>query len=200
MSISKAIYFNFHFVLLVFYRLSIFLEAIDPARKKQPVNNLDALTLSYKVDEPTIQKVDWCFFFVLYDSLWNASPVIMCLSVCCPSGSLACWHCDQLRVSEDLQSSVSSPAADQMGQIQSGHTTIQWCVCAELRSPSQYVTVIVSRIPWKHMLKCIFLHRFDSSCQKGDRRCSWGGDSQRTRKPTNPPNVPATSQTDAFCE
>lgn len=30
-------------------RLSIFLETIDPARKKQPVNNLDGLTLSYKV-------------------------------------------------------------------------------------------------------------------------------------------------------
>ena len=30
-------------------RLSIFLETIDPARKKQPINNLDGLTLSYKV-------------------------------------------------------------------------------------------------------------------------------------------------------
>ncbi len=30
-------------------RLSIFLETIDPVRKKQPVNNLDGLTLSYKV-------------------------------------------------------------------------------------------------------------------------------------------------------
>uniref|UniRef100_A0A672QNE5 Gamma-tubulin complex component n=1 Tax=Sinocyclocheilus grahami TaxID=75366 RepID=A0A672QNE5_SINGR len=33
-------------------RLSIFLETIDPARKKQPVNNLDGLTLSYKVPWP----------------------------------------------------------------------------------------------------------------------------------------------------
>uniref|UniRef100_A0A667YC32 Gamma-tubulin complex component n=1 Tax=Myripristis murdjan TaxID=586833 RepID=A0A667YC32_9TELE len=33
-------------------RLSIFLETIDPARKKQPVNNLDVLTLSYKVPWP----------------------------------------------------------------------------------------------------------------------------------------------------
>lgn len=32
-------------------------------------------------------------------------------------GALACWHCDKLRVSEDLQSSVSPPSADQMGQI-----------------------------------------------------------------------------------
>uniref|UniRef100_A0AAZ3R986 Gamma-tubulin complex component n=1 Tax=Oncorhynchus tshawytscha TaxID=74940 RepID=A0AAZ3R986_ONCTS len=30
-------------------RLSIFLETIDPVRKKQPINNLDGLTLSYKV-------------------------------------------------------------------------------------------------------------------------------------------------------
>lgn len=34
------------------HRLSIFLETIDPARKKQPVNNLDGLTLSYKVPWP----------------------------------------------------------------------------------------------------------------------------------------------------
>lgn len=33
-------------------RLSIFLETIDPTRKKQPVNNLDVLTLSYKVPWP----------------------------------------------------------------------------------------------------------------------------------------------------
>ncbi|MBN3299642.1 GCP5 protein, partial [Amia calva] len=33
-------------------RLSIFLETIDPARRKQPVNNLDGLTLSYKVPWP----------------------------------------------------------------------------------------------------------------------------------------------------
>nr|XP_006639200.1 PREDICTED: gamma-tubulin complex component 5 isoform X1 [Lepisosteus oculatus] len=33
-------------------RLSILLETIDPARKKQPVNNLDGLTLSYKVPWP----------------------------------------------------------------------------------------------------------------------------------------------------
>uniref|UniRef100_A0A674EAR3 Gamma-tubulin complex component n=1 Tax=Salmo trutta TaxID=8032 RepID=A0A674EAR3_SALTR len=33
-------------------RLSIFLETIDPVRKKQPVNNLDGLTLSYKVPWP----------------------------------------------------------------------------------------------------------------------------------------------------
>ncbi|KAM3843103.1 gamma-tubulin complex component 5 [Diretmus argenteus] len=33
-------------------RLSIFLEAIDPSRKKQPVNHLDVLTLSYKVPWP----------------------------------------------------------------------------------------------------------------------------------------------------
>lgn len=30
-------------------RLSVFLEPIDPARKKHPVNNLEVLTLSYKV-------------------------------------------------------------------------------------------------------------------------------------------------------
>ncbi|MGH0188433.1 UNVERIFIED_CONTAM: hypothetical protein FKN15_042994 [Acipenser sinensis] len=33
-------------------RLSIFLEAVDPAKKKLPVNNLDGLTLSYKVPWP----------------------------------------------------------------------------------------------------------------------------------------------------
>uniref|UniRef100_A0A8C6TFM1 Gamma-tubulin complex component n=1 Tax=Neogobius melanostomus TaxID=47308 RepID=A0A8C6TFM1_9GOBI len=33
-------------------RLSIFLEPIDPARKKHPVNNLEVLTLSYKVPWP----------------------------------------------------------------------------------------------------------------------------------------------------
>ncbi|XP_072294664.1 gamma-tubulin complex component 5 [Eucyclogobius newberryi] len=33
-------------------RLSVFLEAIDPARKKHPVNNLEVLTLSYKVPWP----------------------------------------------------------------------------------------------------------------------------------------------------
>uniref|UniRef100_A0AAY5K512 Gamma-tubulin complex component n=1 Tax=Esox lucius TaxID=8010 RepID=A0AAY5K512_ESOLU len=33
-------------------RLSIFLETIDPSRKKQPVNNLDGLILSYKVPWP----------------------------------------------------------------------------------------------------------------------------------------------------
>uniref|UniRef100_A0A8D3BXT9 Gamma-tubulin complex component n=1 Tax=Scophthalmus maximus TaxID=52904 RepID=A0A8D3BXT9_SCOMX len=33
-------------------RLSIFLEAIDPSRKKHPVNNLEVLTLSYKVPWP----------------------------------------------------------------------------------------------------------------------------------------------------
>ncbi|KAG7276307.1 hypothetical protein CRUP_015630 [Coryphaenoides rupestris] len=33
-------------------RLSIFLETSEPARKKQPVNNLDVLTLSYKVPWP----------------------------------------------------------------------------------------------------------------------------------------------------
>uniref|UniRef100_A0A8C7FM68 Gamma-tubulin complex component n=1 Tax=Oncorhynchus kisutch TaxID=8019 RepID=A0A8C7FM68_ONCKI len=33
-------------------RLSIFLETIDPVRKKQPINNLDGLTLSYKVPWP----------------------------------------------------------------------------------------------------------------------------------------------------
>ncbi|XP_054646942.1 gamma-tubulin complex component 5 [Dunckerocampus dactyliophorus] len=33
-------------------RLSIFLEAMDPARKKHPVNNLEVLTLSYKVPWP----------------------------------------------------------------------------------------------------------------------------------------------------
>lgn len=31
------------------YRLSIFLETVDPAKKKHPINNLDGLTLSYKV-------------------------------------------------------------------------------------------------------------------------------------------------------
>lgn len=30
-------------------RLSVFLEPIDPSRKKHPVNNLEVLTLSYKV-------------------------------------------------------------------------------------------------------------------------------------------------------
>lgn len=38
--------FFHHFL---FYRLSVFLEPIDPARKKHPVNNLEVLTLSYKV-------------------------------------------------------------------------------------------------------------------------------------------------------
>lgn len=33
-------------------RLSIFLETIDPSRKKHPVNNLEVLTLSYKVPWP----------------------------------------------------------------------------------------------------------------------------------------------------
>uniref|UniRef100_A0A4W4GM19 Gamma-tubulin complex component n=1 Tax=Electrophorus electricus TaxID=8005 RepID=A0A4W4GM19_ELEEL len=33
-------------------RLSIFLETVDPTRKKQPINNLDGLTLSYKVPWP----------------------------------------------------------------------------------------------------------------------------------------------------
>lgn len=33
-------------------RLSVFLEQIDPARKKHPVNNLEVLTLSYKVPWP----------------------------------------------------------------------------------------------------------------------------------------------------
>ncbi|KAJ7993358.1 hypothetical protein DPEC_G00271590 [Dallia pectoralis] len=33
-------------------RLSIFLETIDPSRKKQPINNLDGLILSYKVPWP----------------------------------------------------------------------------------------------------------------------------------------------------
>ncbi|KAM3619549.1 uncharacterized protein V6R79_010031 [Siganus canaliculatus] len=33
-------------------RLSVFLEPIDPARKKHPVNNLEVLTLSYKVPWP----------------------------------------------------------------------------------------------------------------------------------------------------
>ncbi|XP_003973878.1 gamma-tubulin complex component 5 [Takifugu rubripes] len=33
-------------------RLSVFLEAIDPSRKKHPVNNLEVLTLSYKVPWP----------------------------------------------------------------------------------------------------------------------------------------------------
>uniref|UniRef100_A0AAY4EB89 Gamma-tubulin complex component n=1 Tax=Denticeps clupeoides TaxID=299321 RepID=A0AAY4EB89_9TELE len=33
-------------------RLSIFLETIEPTRKKQPINNLDGLTLSYKVPWP----------------------------------------------------------------------------------------------------------------------------------------------------
>uniref|UniRef100_A0A4W6DYG2 Gamma-tubulin complex component n=1 Tax=Lates calcarifer TaxID=8187 RepID=A0A4W6DYG2_LATCA len=33
-------------------RLSIFLESIDPSRKKHPVNNLEVLTLSYKVPWP----------------------------------------------------------------------------------------------------------------------------------------------------
>ncbi|XP_068599388.1 gamma-tubulin complex component 5 [Brachionichthys hirsutus] len=33
-------------------RLSVLLEAIDPARKKHPVNNLEVLTLSYKVPWP----------------------------------------------------------------------------------------------------------------------------------------------------
>lgn len=32
-----------------FERLSIFLETIDPGRKKHPVNNVEVLTLSYKV-------------------------------------------------------------------------------------------------------------------------------------------------------
>lgn len=30
-------------------RLSVFLENADPSRKKHPVNNLEVLTLSYKV-------------------------------------------------------------------------------------------------------------------------------------------------------
>uniref|UniRef100_A0A7N8WR01 Gamma-tubulin complex component n=1 Tax=Mastacembelus armatus TaxID=205130 RepID=A0A7N8WR01_9TELE len=33
-------------------RLSVFLETIDPSRKKHPVNNLEVLTLSYKVPWP----------------------------------------------------------------------------------------------------------------------------------------------------
>lgn len=38
----------------LFYRLSIFLETIDPARKKHPVNNLEVLTLSYKVNNVNV--------------------------------------------------------------------------------------------------------------------------------------------------
>uniref|UniRef100_A0A8C4SPI6 Gamma-tubulin complex component n=1 Tax=Erpetoichthys calabaricus TaxID=27687 RepID=A0A8C4SPI6_ERPCA len=33
-------------------RLSVFLENVDPSKKKQPINNLDGLTLSYKVPWP----------------------------------------------------------------------------------------------------------------------------------------------------
>lgn len=42
----------FHYFL--FYRLSVFLEPIDPARKKHPVNNLEVLTLSYKVSSVSV--------------------------------------------------------------------------------------------------------------------------------------------------
>lgn len=49
---------HFHcFVTVLFiylFRLSVFLEPIDPARKKHPVNNLEVLTLSYKVIERKI--------------------------------------------------------------------------------------------------------------------------------------------------
>lgn len=44
----------FHPYFYIFFRLSIFLEAIDPARKKHPVNNLEVLTLSYKVTRSNV--------------------------------------------------------------------------------------------------------------------------------------------------
>lgn len=40
--------------MLSFLRLSVFLETIDPARKKHPVNNLEVITLSYKVTMKTL--------------------------------------------------------------------------------------------------------------------------------------------------
>jgi len=104
---------------LIFYRLSVCLEPIDPSRKKHPVNNLEVLTLSYKVNSVEGMQLLGC-----YSCFWN-SLVHICL-VLFSSGSLASWHSHQLWVSEDLQSSVSTFAADKMGQIQFGHTSIRW--------------------------------------------------------------------------
>ncbi|XP_030647511.1 gamma-tubulin complex component 5 [Chanos chanos] len=58
-------------------RLSIFLETLDPARKKQPINNLDGLTLSYKVPWPVdivisseCQKIYSQVFLLLLQIKW----------------------------------------------------------------------------------------------------------------------------------
>lgn len=63
---------------------------------------------------------------------WNCCPRLHFFLTCLRSstGSLACWHCHQLRVSEDLQPGFPPTAADQVGQIQFGHSALQWCVIA----------------------------------------------------------------------
>uniref|UniRef100_A0A7N9AZZ5 Gamma-tubulin complex component n=1 Tax=Mastacembelus armatus TaxID=205130 RepID=A0A7N9AZZ5_9TELE len=60
-------------------RLSVFLETIDPSRKKHPVNNLEVLTLSYKVPWPVdivisseCQKIYNQVFLLLRDDHGNA--------------------------------------------------------------------------------------------------------------------------------
>lgn len=49
------LHYLFSFIFISYFvRLSIFLETIDPARKKHPVNNLEVLTLSYKVNNENV--------------------------------------------------------------------------------------------------------------------------------------------------
>lgn len=91
--------FFHHFL---FYRLSVFLEPIDPARKKHPVNNLEVLTLSYKVSSVSVFAYISLFeaamliftYFALWRfpgllTLWSAPSVrrstIKCFSSCCRS-------------------------------------------------------------------------------------------------------------------
>ncbi|MGH0142692.1 UNVERIFIED_CONTAM: hypothetical protein FKN15_076575 [Acipenser sinensis] len=78
-------------------RLSIFLEAVDPAKKKLPVNNLDGLTLSYKVF--------LCIplFHQSRSGKHHSCAFTLILSFIVSRGPLARRHSDQLRVPEDIQ-------------------------------------------------------------------------------------------------
>lgn len=96
-------------------------------------------------------------------------------------------------MSEDLQPGVSPAAADQMGQIQPGHPSVQRYEFS--------VRVDVGGGRSRPGVKRVFVSfRLHGRHQEAGGSSGRGGEGQGAGEPADPPDVSATGQADALCQ
>lgn len=183
---SSSMFFH-HFL---FYRLSVFLEPIDPARKKHPVNNLEVLTLSYKVSNVGV------FAYISFRLFEAAMLIFTYFALWRFPGLLTLWSAPSVRRST-IKCFSSCCRSNGPNTVWTRSDSVVWAFIALLETTwSCEWNLPVMFLLWEIVCFC----RFHGCHKEIGGSAGWRSEGQRAYKSADSPNVSAPSQTDALCQ